>query len=65
MKEKWPKDLYRALLITHCLFLDFGSFLHPLAGGRRAGGRWDGTRSAGTGARNTTGGRGGGNKEAE
>lgn len=36
-KEKWPKDLYGALFITHRLFLDFGSLLHPLAGGRRAG----------------------------
>lgn len=44
MKEKWPKDLYCALFITHRLFLDFGSLLHPLAGGRQAGGRalgWD------------------------
>lgn len=37
MKEKWPKDLYCALFITHRLSLDFGSLLHPLAGGRRAG----------------------------
>lgn len=37
MKKKWPKDLYGALFITHRLFLDFGSLLHPLAGRRRAG----------------------------
>lgn len=49
MKEKWPNDLYFALFITHSLFLDFGSFLHPLVGRRRTGRRWDGERSAGTG----------------
>lgn len=38
VEEKWPKGLYCALFITHRLFLDFGSLLHPLAG-RRTGGR--------------------------
>lgn len=33
----WPKGLPFVWLITHRLFLDFGSLLHPLAGGRALG----------------------------
>lgn len=51
------------LLITHSLFLGFGSRQPPLVGRRQAGGRWD---DGGWGEHEiTTGGRGGGNKEGE
>lgn len=57
VEEKWPKGLYCALFITHRLFLDFGSLLHPLAGRRTGGQALGRDKVGGCGSTKTTGGR--------
>lgn len=57
VEEKWPKGLYCALFITHRLFLDFGSLLHPLAGRRTGGQALGRDKVGGYRSTKTTGGR--------